>query len=421
MSIKRASIEPGLLQLFRLSIGLRLGISILSLCLWLVAADTRAERFPFPGILETSLLMVYLSWLWLRQQLGRIYLPLALVIASVGPIIEYKLTVVARMIGGLPRGSLADDAWLLFVMLFVPLILISWQYNLQAVIGFSVATAFLDAFLSFLLSRAGGPPASNAITLILIRSLFFGVIGYIVTRLVKSQRQQREALGEANLQLARYAATAEQLAISRERNRIGRELHDTLAHSLSAVAVQLEAVSTLWEDDPQSARAMLAQSLVATRQGLTESRRAIQALRASPLEDMGLALSIRHLAESVAERSNLKLKLEVAEQLVDLAPEVEQGIYRIADQTLANVARHALARNLLVRLMQSSEKLQLKIVDDGHGFDPTVTPEHGHFGLRGLYERAQLIGGKLVIESRPGDGTTVHLTVNGKYDSRTNM
>jgi signal transduction histidine kinase len=200
-----------------------------------------------------------------------------------------------------------------------------------------------------------------------IRTISFILVGYMVVRLMTTQREQRRALAEANTQLAHYAATLEQLATSRERNRLARELHDTLAHSLSGIAVQLEAVKTLWENSPEDA-AMLEQSLATTRSGLTETRRALQALRASPLEDLGLALAVRSLAESVAARSGLALDLEAPERLENLSPDLEQGIYRIVQEALENIAQHANARNVKMQLSQTDGHFTLTISDDGQGF-----------------------------------------------------
>jgi signal transduction histidine kinase len=244
-----------------------------------------------------------------------------------------------------------------------------------------------------------------------VRSLLFMLVGFVVVRLVRAGREQRAALARANVQLAHYATTLEWLAISRERNRLAREMHDTLAHTLSGVAVQLEAARSLWEDDPAAAREMMERSLASTREGLQEARRAIHALRAAPLEDIGLALAIRDLAESVSARAGTALDLDVPDEIGDLAPAVEQVVYRIADEALANVARHADADHLVVRLERAGEGLILTVSDDGRGFDVASFAPEGHYGLQGMRERAAMIGAAVEIESRTGMGTTVRLVV----------
>jgi len=409
--MKRPVLEPGLLQVFRLVVAVRLGVLVLMQYSQLLRPEQRVLRFPLPGIIETTFLLGYLSWACLRERLDRLYLPLALLVASTAPIIEHDLSIILRLRAGVGRMALNTDAWQLFLVLFIPLVLIGWQYHFKAVWAFCIGSAALELALAIPLTLAGGPRWVSVLSLVFVRTTLFTLVGYLVVRLMAAQRAQHAALARANAQLARYATTLEQLAVSRERNRLARELHDTLAHTLSGVAVQLEAASALWDSDAAAARSMLEQSLQATRTGLQEARRAIQSLRAAPLEDLGLTLAVRRLAESAAARAGLELDFRGPEQVNGLTPEVEQGIYRVADEALLNVARHAHARRLSVRLDPSPGRLTLTIADDGRGFDPHSVPSAAHYGLRGMHERAEMMGGALEIASRPGHGTTVRLTV----------
>ena len=120
---------------------------------------------------------------------------------------------------------------------------------------------------------------------------------------------QRRSLEEANAQLRYHASTQIELTISHERNRMARELHDTLAHTLSGLIVQLQTVKAYWEIEPATSQKMLDDALAATRDGLRETRGALKSLRATPLEDLGLSLAIRQLAEEVAARANLDLQV----------------------------------------------------------------------------------------------------------------
>jgi len=240
------------------------------------------------------------------------------------------------------------------------------------------------------------------------RAILTMFVGYIVSNLIEEQRIQRRDLAEANRKLVRYAVTLEQLTISRERNRLARELHDTLAHALSGLAVQLDAIAAVWDDIPPRAEAMLERALSIARIGLDETRRALGDLRATPLEDLGLGLAVRALAEDIAARGGLALDLDVPEQMYNLSPEVQQCYYRVAQEALENVARHADARRVGVSLRQADARLTLQVSDDGLGFeDQEVDPER--FGLRGMRERAELIGGTLTVASHAGQGTTVRL------------
>ena len=299
------------------------------------------------------------------------------------------------------RGS-----WILIVVLLVPLIIVAWQYGFRWVLWFCALTVASELALMLPLAGKGGPPALTLAVISLVRCMFFLPVGYAVARLARAQREQRAALADANARLARYASTLEELAVSRERNRLAHELHDTLAHGLSSVAVQLEAMRTLWESQPGAARGMLGDALSTTRTALAEARRAIGALRASPLQDLGLARAVKALAESEAARGGLALDLRI-DEVKDRNGEVEHAIYRIAAEALANVVRHAHARRVTLRLERGS----LLVADDGRGFDPAAPLDEGRFGLYGMRERARMIGAVLELESAPGKGSAVRLTM----------
>jgi len=154
---------------------------------------------------------------------------------------------------------------------------------------------------------------------------------------------------------------------------------------------------------------MLDRSLDGTRSGLTEARRAIQALRAAPLEELGLGGAVVELAVRATESGSLPVACDVGEDLGELDPEIEQAVYRIADEALANAVRHSGAAKATVRLDRRGNRVRLAVWDDGEGFDVSADPAGGHHGLRGMRERAELIGARLELVSRPGGGTTLHL------------
>ncbi|MFN2130711.1 MAG: sensor histidine kinase [Anaerolineae bacterium] len=407
----RRAFEPGTLHIFRWLTALRLGFALLTVLLKVFMPGQRALRYPALTILESAFLLAYLSWPWLQRALGALYLPFGLAVASGGPIVEHAFTVALRLRAGVTPASAAQDVWTLIPILFVPLILIAWEYNIGAVFAFCAATSTLEVLLYLPLALRGRIRYASIFGLVFVRALLFALVGYVVVRLVRAGREQRAALARANRQLAHYATTLEQLTVSRERNRMARELHDTLAHTLSGVAVQLEAVRSLWESDPEAAREMVEQSLASTRAGLGDARRAIHALRAAPLEDLGLALAIRELAQSAAGRAEWALALQVPEDAWELPPAVEQAIYRVADEALANAAQHAGARNARVCLEQKDARITLVVRDDGQGFDPTQPVPEGHYGLQGMRERAEMVGGVLTVDSAPGRGTAVRFEV----------
>jgi len=275
--------------------------------------------------------MLILSLPVLRSRHEHVLLPIALVIAGVGPLLSQAEVLSDDEALKLPIETvLSLYTWGSMIVLLLPLIIIAWQYRFQQVVVFSLGITLLNVLvigLTVELEALKSPLVAGSIVL---RLITFMVIGWLVVRLMADQREQRHALREANRKLTRHAATLEQLTTTRERNRLARELHDTLAHTLSAVAVQLEAVDALWTAKPDDAHLRLQKTIEVTRSGLTETRRTLQDLRASPLEDLGLALAIRDLAETTASRGGLKLDLHIADRLPAVSSNVEQAVYRIA-------------------------------------------------------------------------------------------
>jgi signal transduction histidine kinase len=279
-------------------------------------------QFPFASpltmlVAESSFMLFYVWYQPVQRRLGRFFLPVGLAIVILSPIIG---SYVEMLHAGDPRLSAYHANWNLFVTLFIPLVILAWQYSFRAVVKFVIFTTAADILLKVSVIGFDLQDYYVIWSVTAIRVIAFLMVGYMITTLIDAQRKMRRELAEANVNLANLSLTSEQLTISRERNRMARELHDTLAHTLSGVAVQLEAVSALWESDNQSARLMLEQSLAATRSGLTETRRALQSLRASPLEDMGVILAIRNMARAVAKRSGLTLDLQLCDQLENLSP-----------------------------------------------------------------------------------------------------
>lgn len=234
-------------------------------------------------------------------------------------------------------------------------------------------------------------------------------IAWFTNRAFSQIRQQHEALEKANRELLEFASTAEDLATSRERVRVARDLHDTLAHSLSGLIVQLETVEGYWDVDGNLARDYLGQAQQTARSGLRETRRALKALRASPLEDVGLLLALHELAESAAEKTGAELSLALPAHLPYLPTQTEQCIYRVAQEATNNVVHHAGGQRLELQLIANNRHIKLIVCDDGTGFELDDKLAPGHYGLAGMQERALLAGGTLEIETGIGQGTTIRL------------
>jgi signal transduction histidine kinase len=410
--VKKTKPQADAVRLIRLSAILWIG--------YLVVLAIVSQSFPGPqftnllyyGLLGAiALLCLGLAyWSWLQERLRKAFIPLVIAIITVMPIIVSHLTGYLFPLG--PRFTPPESTVLAaFPFLFVGLLLVAWQYKWQYILFIILGIAGLNLGIIWSYAEPGTPPFQGGLIVTLIQTVIFLVVGFSISYLMSRLRRQQQSLEAANIRLTHYASTLEQLATTRERNRLARELHDTLAHTLSGLSVQLETIKAYWDVDQKTALSTLEKSLSAAHSGLKETRRALKALRASPLDDLGLALAITTMAKDAAERANLALELSVRENIPALSPDVEQCVYRVAQEAVANVVSHASAKKLTVKLEFVRRKLALTVRDDGVGFDMAKTNKTSHFGLSGMQERAQLVGGKLDIITKPGAGTTVQLTV----------
>ncbi len=349
-------------------------------------------------------------WRWLQARLRRAFIPLIVAIVTVMPLVVNHLVGLLFPLG--PRFTTPESSILaVFPFLFIGLLLVAWQYKWPYILLVILGITGVNLGIVWSYAPPGTPPFWGWSVITLIQTVIFLAVGFSISYLMSRLRRQQQSLEDANIRLTHYASTLEQLATTRERNRLARELHDTLAHTLSGLSVQLETVKAYWDVDTEAARSLLDKSLAAAHSGLKETRRALQALRASPLDDLGLALAVTAMAKDAAERANLALELSVTDELPVLSPDVEQCIYRVAQEAIANVVSHAGAKKLMAKLEFAGGKVVLIVKDDGAGFDMEKVDKATHFGLTGMREHAQLIGGKLNITSQPGAGTTIRLAV----------
>jgi two-component system, NarL family, sensor kinase len=215
------------------------------------------------------------------------------------------------------------------------------------------------------------------------------------------------------IERARLFTRSAQLGAVEERNRLAREIHDTLAQGLSGIALQLEAADALLEPEPgvEQARQAVRKALELAHANLEEARRSVLDLRAAPLEERTLAEALGALAE---ERTRVKghprVKVSIKGGSRSLPVRVEAGLYRIAQEALANAARHSGARQVTLQLVTLRDQITLTVEDDGRGFDPGQVPE-GCYGLLGISERVKLLGGVLQLQSSPAMGTRLEVTL----------
>lgn len=412
--------EPALMYLFRYFCAIAAGYFAILWVFTLISTGWQAQMAFLTSFAFYLLLLAYLSWPWLERHLKWLYLPVGLGLASVYPVFSSFISQVVFTQGGIL--GIIGRSWLWTPVLLIPLVLIAWQYNFRSVLAFTIFTNLPELLV---LLREVDQLTFETISLVsvpFIRAFAFGMVGHIVINLVETQRAQRRRLIQTNLRLGQYANTLEQLATSRERNRLASELHDTLAHTLSGLAVNLEAIKTVVPPSEAGAQEMLDRALDTTRTGLDETRRALKALRAGPLEDLGLRLALQTLVESAAGRANIPVTFECPQPSPVLPLDVEQDLYRITQEALENIVRHANAAHAEVKLEKRDHNgVKLTIHDDGSGFDTTQSGSENRFGLRGLRERASRLGGQLEVTSQPGQGTEICLIWEPEHDQSADL
>src|SRR5689334_10559942 len=200
-------------------------------------------------------------------------------------------------------------------------------------------------------------------------------------------------------------------AVNDERNRIAREIHDNLAQDILGISVQLELVARLMPAAAETAKAHLDRARMLVRNSMTEARRYVWDLRSQELQKKDLPAALRDTTKRLTAETDIETVVEVAGPLRPLPVEVESNLLRIGQEAINNAVKHARAKRIEVGLNFDTRKVQLSIRDDGRGFDPREQIADGHFGLLGMRERAEQIGGALSIDSAPERGTQIAVDV----------
>jgi len=225
-------------------------------------------------------------------------------------------------------------------------------------------------------------------------------------------REKAQALADelesANRQLTEYAARVEDLTIASERQRMARDLHDTLSQGLAGLILQLEAVDAhLANNRTAKAHTIVTNAMEQARITLAEARNAIDDLRQPPMDnlDSALRLELSHFTNT----TNIPVHFH-ADQTPPLPDPVTETLIRAVSESLNNIAIHARAQNVDVNIRVKDKSLSLTIQDDGVGFDVSAIPS-GHYGILGIKERVRLVNGSFEIQSQVGKGTTLNIQV----------
>ncbi len=284
-----------------------------------------------------------------------------------------------------------------------------WRWSL-----FAIGIVFIGMVIGFEVSGFDRAEfrISQPMVGIVPQALVVFVVCYFVATLADRQRAEHAALEVANRRLETQSQIREQLAITRERMRVARDLHDTLAHSLAAVMVQIDMTDAVLEGEQPHAREVLASTRELVREGLDNTRQVIGNLRVNLTQDLGFIGTLQQYIDTFQQRSKMSVRLVVEGDEPNLNQAQSDGLFRIVQESLNNVQRHAQAQNVIVQIAmnETGTLFTMRVQDDGIGFNPT-TEAKARFGIRGMRERAEAIGAHLRIDSTLGKGSEVIVTL----------
>jgi signal transduction histidine kinase len=297
----------------------------------------------------------------------------------------------------------------LAMMLFPQRIGILWIgiYSLITALIFFAFMSPWDAFMSFLPYTAG--------------YWFFGAFARALASAEEARQESQRLLDElqtAHHQLQEYAAQVEELAVAEERNRLSREIHDTIGHRLTVSAVQLEGAQRLIPRDPERAAGIVETVREQVREALGELRGAVATLR-EPLEtDLPIRTALQRLSATFDRATGLSVQVDLPAELPALSNAQRLAFYRAAQEALTNVQRHAQAQHVWVEMILQDNCVALIVSDDGVGF--SAETKEAAFGLQGMRERAAHLDGELTLENRQGGGARLKFVLplkeEGEHD-----
>ncbi|ABA21649.1 Periplasmic Sensor Signal Transduction Histidine Kinase [Trichormus variabilis ATCC 29413] len=280
----------------------------------------------------------------------------------------------------------------------------------------SVTLISFSLFLFTLINRLPRPPLplqaqerfrffTLSLTLVFGLSLIFVLL---LMNSLLSERQSREELAVANEKLRQYALRIENQATLEERNRIAREIHDSLGHSLTALNLQLETALKLAQSNPNKAQTFLVRAKELGSKALQDVRNSVSTMRSHPLQDKTLEQAIDIIAEDFQQNTGIILTSSFNLDY-KLSTEVSTAIYRIIQESLTNISKHARATEVILEISLNRGSLSLIIRDNGRGFD--IQQNTTGFGLQSMRDRTLALGGKFAINSDVGYGCQITVDI----------
>ncbi len=278
----------------------------------------------------------------------------------------------------------------------------------SAIVGVVGLTGLLSAMQ---LSHVG-PPSGMVLLIALLSTGSAIMLGLFVEAIMRQSQDRHRLIGELEATRAELAAAEREAGTLGERQRLAREIHDTLAQGVISVVTLLEATEAELDPGQAVARRHLDHALRTARDTLDEARRFVWALQPDALERGSLAEALRRLADTLADETGMTTRFLVSGPSQPLPVPAEIALLRAAQEGTANIRRHAEAHEAVLTLSYLEDRVILDVRDDGRGFDPAVADDGrnevgGGLGLRGLEARLVLLGGGLEVESTPGEGTVL--------------
>ena len=264
--------------------------------------------------------------------------------------------------------------------------------------GWDITTASAGEVIGWL----GIMVAAIAVPSLYIYSLFRASVSRAF--LIDELREAKRALEESR-------RNEIELAALRERERLAREMHDGLGHTLAALSVQLEAVQRLYRVDPERASAQVDTLKALTRASMAELRSSLAGLRAPGLGDQSIEPALQALCVEFEQHSGVKVVLALEGDSGSLPAAVTETLWRVAQEALTNVEKHAQAKQVTLTLAAASRQVSLAVCDDGVGIPVGLLPVNGHYGLVGMRERVEGLGGALQVTRPPAGGTCVQARI----------
>ncbi|MDJ0796362.1 MAG: sensor histidine kinase [Calothrix sp. MO_167.B12] len=294
-------------------------------------------------------------------------------------------------------------------------------FQMQGRLVVAILSFFL--FVSTLLWRVSQislTPTINLTTPIIKENLGFFVFSFallfgltllfflLMMNTLIAERQSREQLAFANQKLREYALKIENQATLEERNRIAREIHDSLGHSLTALNLQLETAVKLWQSQPKKAQSFLQNAKQLGSQALQDVRHSVSTMGSLPLQHQSLAAAVTDLADNVYQTTGIKPNLNIALS-VTLSQEIATAIYRIIQESLTNICKYAKATQIDLIITSKKNHLLLQIEDNGIGFN--VGQNTTGFGIKSMRDRTLALGGNFKINSHPNCGCQIIVNI----------